>query len=346
MQPDVPAWAWEPERLSRLFRALLVIGIGVFVWSYVTAMRRWAGSLHGRLRGSLGPPWRRVLAVVGATVYYVGGVAVGVVVFFLVTAIGSVHEDAILAGSLVVIVASVVVVIFPKPGAAVFAVAVAVGPTVTVAWRTADVTNIIRILFLFVLPWLNGLLDWISLSVSRWFGRAIVAERDSPRSLLWTLGLAIADLCAAVAFAFGMAWLLAFGIEASAFWFDLSLELESYVIAAAESPWTTGFWATFMVLSTLFPTAVHFVLAVGAITMAWSGNPLRAWAARKLASGNEAEWLGPQLYLTFGWLVPTLLVPAALIWLIGQAVGVIEPLPDALRDTALDGIATAQAWLR
>lgn len=184
------------------------------------------------------------------------------------------------------------------------------------------------------------------LSVSRWFGRAIVAERDSPKSLLWTLGIAFADPAFAVAFAFAVAWLLASGGEASAVGFDVSLELESYVEEAAAAPWTTGFWATFMVLSTLMPTAVHFVLALGAVLMAWSGNPLRAWAASKLASGNEADWLWPQLYLTFGWLVPTLLVPAALIWLLAQVVGLIEPLPDALRDTALDGIGTAQAWLR
>jgi len=44
--------------------------------------------------------------------------------------------------------------------------------------------------------------------------------------------------------------------------------------------------------------------------------------------------------------VPTLVVPAALLWLIAQIIGLIESLPNALRDTALYGIATAQAWLR
>jgi hypothetical protein len=205
--------------------------------------------------------------------------------------------------------------------------------------------RLIALLFWLVMPYINGLLDWISLSVSRWFGRAILAERDSPRSLAITVGLALADLLAAVAFAFTVAWLLAFGVEASALVLDLSLDLEQYVKAAAEAPWTAGFWASFMVLSTLLPSAFHLMLALGAVLVAWSGNPLRAWAVQKLKSADEADWLWPQLYLTFGWCVPAIVAPLGLLWLVAQGVGLIEPLPAALRDTAFHGIATAQAWL-
>jgi hypothetical protein len=197
-------------------------------------------------------------------------------------------------------------------------------------------------LFLLALPWLNGLLDWISLSASRWFGRAIVAERDSPASLAITIGLALADLILAVAFAFAVAWVLAFAVEATGLWFDLPLELDAYVRAAAAAPWTAGFWATFMVLSTLAPSMIHFGLALGTVLVAWSGNPLRAWAAGRLASANEADWLGPQLYLTLGWLVPAVAAPLLLLGLIGQLVGLIEPLPQALADTSLHGIGTAR----
>ena len=160
-------------------------------------------------------------------------------------------------------------------------------------------------MFLVALPWLNGLLDWVSLSVSRWLGRGIVAEWDSPVRLAATLFFAVLDLVLAVVFAFIVAWLLAFGVEASARFFQLSLGLDQYVRHAAAAPWTTGFWATFMVLSTLIPTAVHLVLACGAVLVAWPSNPLRRWAAARLESGNQADWLLPQIYLTFGWLIPT-----------------------------------------
>jgi hypothetical protein len=135
------------------------------------------------------------------------------------------------------------------------------------------------------LPWLNGLLDWISLSASRWFGRAIVAERDSPASLAITSGLALADLILAVAFAFAVAWVLAFGVEAAGLAFGLPLELDAYVRAAADAPWSTGFWATFMVLSTLLPSAIHLVLALGAVLVAWS--------AIRSASGRQAGSRAP-----------------------------------------------------
>jgi hypothetical protein len=168
---------------------------------------------------------------------------------------------------------------------------------------------LIALLFLLALPWLNGLLDWVSLSVSRCLGRGIVAEWDSPARLATTLVFAVLDLVLAVVFAFVVAWLLAFGIEAAAVLLRLSLGLDQYVWDAAAAPWTTGFWATFMVLSTLVPTAVHLVFAVGAVLVAWPSNPLRRLAAARLASGNQADWLLPQVYLTFGWLVPTFVVP-------------------------------------
>jgi hypothetical protein len=87
-----------------------------------------------------------------------------------------------------------------------------------------------------------------------------------------------------------------------------------------------------MVLSTLIPSAIHLVLALGAVLVAWSGNPLRVWAAGRLASANEADWLGPQLYLTLGWLVPAVAAPLLLLGLMGQLVGLVEPLPQALAD--------------
>jgi hypothetical protein len=200
-------------------------------------------------------------------------------------------------------------------------------------------------LFLMILPIFNGLMDWISLSVSRWFGRAIVPERRSPQTLLKTLVLALADVILAAAFAFAVAWVLAFAVEAAGLWAGIGLELDAYVQDAATAPWTTGFWATFMILSTLLPSAMHLGLALGAVFISWSGNPLRPLVAKKLESLNEADWLAPTLYLTFEWTMAIIAAVFALWWLISFLVGFAESLPQALANSALHGIDTARAYL-
>ena len=151
-------------------------------------------------------------------------------------------------------------------------------------------------------------------------------------------------LAFAVAFLFAIAWALAFGVEGAGRFFNLSLDLESYVRQAVADPWTSGLWASFMVLSTLAPTAAHFVLALGALVFALSGNPIGRWCAGQLRMQDPAHDIGPLFYFTFAWTVPVLAVPLALAWLLVHLFALAEPLPDALLATALNGIATAQTW--
>ncbi len=205
---------------------------------------------------------------------------------------------------------------------------------------------VVALIFWLILPFFNGMLDWISLSVSRWFGQGIVAHDRSAQRLAWTLGLAILDLIAAILFLFAITWLLALGVEAAAASLGVDLALADYVRLAIAHPWSSGLWASIMVLSTLLPTAIHFVLALGAMWFAFFGNSLGRWCAGQLRTGNAAHYLLPELYLVFGWLVPVVLVP----WLMWQGLtrsfALVEPLPDALQATALHAIALADAWLR
>ena len=90
---------------------------------------------------------------------------------------------------------------------------------------TNPLSILVLLLFWVYLPILNGILDWISLSVSRWFGRGIIAESRSGFTLAWTALLALADLIAAVAFLFTITWLLTFGIEALGIFAGQPLEL-------------------------------------------------------------------------------------------------------------------------
>ncbi len=201
-------------------------------------------------------------------------------------------------------------------------------------------------LFLIVLPISNGVLDWISLSVSRWFGRAIVAGRGSAGALAWAALLALADLAAATAFLFAITWLLAFAVEGLSVWSGVALELDSYLSEALAYPWSRGLWATIMVLSTLLPTAVHFVLALGALWFAWFGNSAGRWCAGRLRTGDPAQYLPDELYLVFGWMVPVIVAPLAMGWGLYNLFLLVEPLPNAIFATALHGIDTAQALYR
>lgn len=201
-----------------------------------------------------------------------------------------------------------------------------------------------HLLLILVLPCFNGVLDWISLNVSRWFGRGILAEGRSVRGLAGTVLLTLADLVAALVFLFAITWFLAFGVEALGIYFGVSLELDDYVRVAVAHPWSGGLWVSIMVLSTLLPTAIHFVLALAAVWFAWFGNPVGRWCAAQLRDGTAAHYLGPELYLVFGWTVPVLAVPLAMGWGLSHLFALVEPLPDAILATALDGIATAQAW--
>lgn len=367
--------AGRPEWVGRLLFLFAMFALCAFYWWYVTAADRWSERTADRLTERLGWRGRHGWRAAGAKAFHASvdagaraaalglAVVIGIVVVTAIVLLGSVEgaEAPALALGLGVAIISAAAVALVIAGAQA-AVAVAgplvgaitgaiIGASAGALAGAADV-RLPWFLFMFALPYLNGLLDWVSLSVSRWFGRGIVTASASPAAGSIALLLVLADLVAAVVFAFAVAWLLAFGVEVSAGWLGLSLDLETYVSQAAEAPWTTGLWATFMVLSTLVPTAIHFVLAVGAVLLAWSRNPLNRLAARRLASGNEADYLFPQLYLTFGWLVPTLAVPVALIWGLAQLtelfalmLGPVETLPYLLRDTALHAIDTARAIL-
>ena len=177
-------------------------------------------------------------------------------------------------------------------------------------------------------------------------GQAIVAERASTGALAWVALLALADLVTATTFLFAITWLLAFAVEGVGGWLDVALELDTYLSEALAYPWSRGLWASVMVLSTLLPTAVHFVLALGALWFAWFGNSAGRWCAGRLRDGNPARYLPAELYLVFGWMVPVIVAPLAMGWGLYNLFLLVEPLPDLIFKIALHGIDTARALYR
>ena len=348
--------AWAPDWLPRALLTVAVVILGAYLLYRMPTAIRWAERATDQLADRLNLQHRFRLKSVGAAIAEIlaGG---AIAALFLVAALSfSKRIGGTLSTSLVLGLGTAAALYagIRRPSLSLIIPGAGILIGAGTIWGVASGVlskdfGLTQLLFLFLLPCLNGGLDWASLSLTRWFGRAIVAERNTPASLAIILGLAIADLVAAVALAFAVAWLLAFGIEASGLAFGLSLELGGYIKLAAEVPWTSGIWATFMVLSTLVPTMMHLVLALGAVLMTWPGNPLNELAARRLESGNEADYLFPQLYLTFGWLLPWLAVPAALVWGLSElaelftfALGPVETLPDLLRNTAWHASDTAR----
>lgn len=206
-----------------------------------------------------------------------------------------------------------------------------------------DRNSLQLLLFLIVLPYANGLLDWISRSVSRLFGKAIIDTKSGRIALFRTLTLAVADLICAVILLFITAWILAFSIEASAVLVGQSIELEHYIDIAVFEPWTGGLWATIMVLSTLLPTATHFILACAALLFSWSGNSMGKKMANNLRENNPALDLGPTLYIAFGWVIPIVVVPITMGVVLVQIFELIEPLSEFLREVALHAIQAARS---
>ena len=69
--------------------------------------------------------------------------------------------------------------------------------------------------------------------------------------------LAVVDFVAAVGFLVSLAVVLPFFAGLLERLTSVSLNLGGYLEGAAANPWNQGFWATFMLLSTLLPTAAH-----------------------------------------------------------------------------------------
>ncbi len=162
-------------------------------------------------------------------------------------------------------------------------------------------------LFFFLLPLLNAFWDWGSLSLSRQLGREIL-EKKSATFALW---LAVVDLVAAVGFLVSLAVVLPFFaglLERLSF---VSLNVRGYLEDAAANPWNLGFWATFMLLSTLLPTAAHAAVALFSALPCAGRESWREKLKEKIDSGIEANYLLPAFYFSFWWIVSIGLVGLA-----------------------------------
>lgn len=159
------------------------------------------------------------------------------------------------------------------------------------------------VIFVGILPIFNAFWDWISWGISRSLGRRLLSR--SRRTFARILGHAVIDLGAGVFLLLGLAVTL---FAAVSFYNKLyaqlrntepPLGLQAFSDKAATDPWGDGLWISLMLLSTLVPTALHFVMALGGILTGSVPEARRlAMATRLKKRGDEKSKILVAVYYT------------------------------------------------
>lgn len=187
-----------------------------------------------------------------------------------------------------------------------------------VALNLIDNTNVVLVLlFYLILPLINAPLDWLSLGITRALLQSIRFNHHRfGRALVWSL----VDLGLAV-----VALLLVSGVMVSVVSLANLLTIKPIVdlqnlfnsLNSLEN-WQNNLWIYFMLLSTLIPTAIHFALAGGALTLAVS-NKQRRTILKDIETNDlsaKKAWMYVSLMPAFGFvLAPTLLL-FSLYWVL------------------------------
>ena len=308
------------------------------------------------------------VAVVGAVAFVSVSVGVGAVAFLLLV-IGAGAVIGVGVGAVAGAGAGVGAGVGAVVGAVVVAGAVAVA--VAVAGTGAGAGAVTMLTLYGALPLLNALFDWASWWISRRLLRHLVGSPPQDRTvpdydprlrigLRKLLGHTAADLFAAifflialavvlpVLFQFGNLALTRFGLPPVEWW--------SYLAAARRDPFGEGFLVTAMLLTTLLPTAAHFLALAFSLLLPlptlWgrSGQQLLDWLTDPAPSLTIRLKAGFWLLGTVlgSWLAVLLAVLAleAAVWSWGLPVGTC--LADAAQfaglraGTALPGNALAE----
>ena len=111
------------------------------------------------------------------------------------------------------------------------------------------------LLFLVVLPMINGLFDWPSWAVSRWLIKQLASEPATPKRLFLH---ALTDLAAALLLLLG----LAATMSSTVVLLHLGIPVTEIVDEALRHPFERGSWLILMLASTLVPTALHAIVVL------------------------------------------------------------------------------------
>lgn len=144
----------------------------------------------------------------------------------------------------------------------------------------ADPAIVSILLFLIFLPLINGVVDWGSLSVSRFLGKVLSNILTDPNrkpaiTMCIVSGFVIVDLVVAVV----LLWIMTVGLTGTIQIYNRSalqvlpvppLSLEQLISNVESAPLgLNGIWVTCMLFSTLVPTFGHFIFVLFASFVTW-----------------------------------------------------------------------------
>ena len=353
-------WPWWARLL---LTAALAAYIGLIYWFF---RRRFGRLIAIAERTGRGPAKQ----LIGVPLGLLAGVLAGAVAVTLARAGAGAVAVAVAGAGLVAGAAAIagagavaVVVAVAVAVALVGAVTVVVTEAAVVALVGADVKTFANtfavtwLLFLLLLPALNGVWDWASWWISRSLGAHLLAtlKKEIPelrKALLAVLHTAL-DLVAAIGLLAALTISLTAVVEganelAKAIDLPPPLALDEFLRDAAKDPWgPDGIWVTLMLLSTLIPTVAHFVRAIDRTTMTLWPRAHRLHLAQGLIQLNPSNpslsaIRGAAWYYTLVW--PIGAVTLILIsWLFLSAIAWIgEPVAEMLYWLATGTIDTVR----
>lgn len=176
---------------------------------------------------------------------------------------------------------------------------------------------VLMLLFYLILPLVNTPLDWLSLGITRALLQSIrFNQHRFGKALLWgflDLALAIIALLLVSGATVGVVSL------ANLLAVKPIIDLQAlFTSLGSLDNWRHNLWIYFMLLSTLVPTAIHFSLAGGAMTLAVSDKQRRAILKDIDTNDLSAKWawIYVSVMPAVGFvLAPTLLL-SGLYWLL------------------------------
>ena len=195
------------------------------------------------------------------------------------------------------------------------------------------------ILFIGVLPLLNGLTDFLSLGATRYFLRAAETARTAfHRARLWLYD-AGAALGALLLFALTSIAFITFAVPGDGRPLTDLPALFDDIRASPDDYW----WLAFMLLSTLIPSLIHLIILAYS-AFCFTPHRLRAWIAENIDAGAKGDRpkgrdgaLGLVALCTLSLWLPTVLL-IEISWLLWTHSG-------GLRDLSLSAAEAYHGWL-
>ena len=290
----------------------VVVAVAVVVVVAVTVAR--AGALALAIAGVVAVTVTLAFAVAGAGAGV--GVVIGVVIgtvftaFFGVAALHILIETKFISGE------KAAMATLP------LALIITISIPVALSYSTAEVLSSDHLIIIFLiglLPISNTFCDWLSLGVSRFFVRHIREEMGKPKvrwrcvagHVLGDIAIAIIFLCLVVAIVTG--YIEVINSTVMSVGTDAPFELESLIDKTYTNPFSADtWWISFMFLSTLLPTLIHFVVGMVSFYYATMGGCIKQKALYALDNVDTAKRVWPVAYLMVPWPIFMILSVAAL----------------------------------